>query len=62
MPKPKSDKAFLAHLKREAPEALEADVDFDKVVTHILRADPDTLGLRRPRKRKRKRRKSTQTE
>lgn len=54
MPKPKTDKAFLESLKQHAPEILEADVDFDKVVTHILRADPDKLGLRPSRKRRKK--------
>lgn len=53
MPKPKTDEAFLAHLKRHAPEAHGAEVEFDKVMAQVVRADPSKLDLRPPRKRKR---------
>ncbi len=52
MAKPKTDKMFLDRVKRHAPELLDGQVDFDTVVTHILRADPDRLDIGPKRKRR----------
>ncbi len=54
MAKPKTDKAFLERLKRDAPKALEVDVDFDAMVTHVLRAENTGVAARTRRKRKRR--------
>jgi len=53
MPKPKTDEAFLARLKRHMPEVHEAKVNFDAALSKIVRADPEKSNLRQPRKRKR---------
>jgi hypothetical protein len=37
---------------RQAPELLDGHVDFDTVVTHILRADPDRLDIGPKRQRR----------
>jgi hypothetical protein len=62
MSKPKTAEAFLERVRRLAPELLGAQVDFDALVTHVLRVDPDRMGIRPRRKgrlRKRQRRTST---
>jgi hypothetical protein len=52
MSKPKSDEAFLERVKRLAPELLDAQIDFDALVTQILRVDPYRMGIRPRRKRR----------
>lgn len=52
MPKRKTDSAFLGHVKRHDPEVHTAKVDFDAVMAHVVRADPEKLNLRPPRNRR----------
>jgi hypothetical protein len=52
MAKRKTDKTFLDWIKRHAPELLDGEVDFDTVVMHILRADPDRMEVGPKRQRR----------
>jgi hypothetical protein len=51
MAKSKTDAQMIARLKREAPEVLEREVDFDALVMRILTIDSDRIDppRRRPR-------------
>ena len=58
MGKKKTDAQVVAHLKRHAPHILEGEIDFDALVTKIISADPDSVGLTSKRRKQRKRRHS----
>jgi hypothetical protein len=55
MAKKKTDAQVVAHLKRHAPHILEAEIDFDALVTKVISADPDSLGFTSKRRQKRQR-------
>lgn len=56
MAKKKTDAQVVAHLKRHAPHLLEAEIDFDALVTQVISVDPDSIGLTSKRRAERKRR------
>jgi hypothetical protein len=45
MAKSKTDAHMIARLKREAPEVLEAEVDFDALFTRIITVDLAGVGV-----------------
>ncbi len=49
MTKPKTDEQLLKRLRKEAPEVLEAKVDFNAAITKVLRADPSHVDRRMER-------------
>lgn len=53
MGKKKTDAQVVANLKRHAPHILEAEVDFDALVTKVISADPGRIGLTSKRRKKR---------
>ena len=61
MAKSKTDAQMIARLKREAPEALEREVDFDALVTRVVTVISDVVSPAQHRKRKRRITKSKET-
>ncbi len=55
MVKSKTDAQMLARLKREAPEVLEREVDFDALVITVLKAETVEVVRKRPWKKAHKR-------
>jgi hypothetical protein len=41
----KTDEEIVAYLKRHASEILEVEVDFDALISKVISADPDRIGL-----------------
>jgi hypothetical protein len=55
MAKKKTDAQVVAHLKRHAPHILEAEIDFDALVSKVLSADLSSTQTTSAKERKTRR-------
>ncbi len=52
MPRSRADERLLKRIAKEAPEALDAKVDIDRVAGRLLKAQPESRDERKAAKKK----------